>query len=79
MEFTPLKYIVYIRNEKNSKHNQPCECTDNLRIENYLCTIFAVLITFYVNSRLNGFQDIMVFMTIVFLIHGKTFSKENIF
>ena len=30
-----------------------CEYTDNVRKENYACTIFAVIINLYANSRLN--------------------------
>ena len=33
-----------------------CEFTDNARKENYVFTIFAVLITLYINSQLNGFH-----------------------
>ena len=58
---------------------QRCECTENERIEKYVCTIFAVLINLYVNSQLNGFQDLMVFTIIVFLNTRKTFWKEKQF
>ena len=50
------------------------ECTDNMRKEKYVCTIFSVLITFYVNSRLNGFHGLIFFTIIVFLN-----TRENIF
>ena len=43
-----------------------CECTDNVWKENYVCTIFTLLITFHVNSQLNGFHNLMVFTIIVF-------------
>ena len=43
------------------------ECKDNVRKEKYICTIFSVLITLYMNSRLCSFHDLMVFMIIVFL------------
>ena len=56
---------------------QRCECTENERIEKYVCTIFAVLITLYVNSRLNGFQDLMVFTIIVFLNTQDFFFKRK--
>ena len=42
------------------------ECTDNVSKEKYVCTIFTLPITFYVNSRLNGFHDLIVFTIIVF-------------
>ena len=50
-----------------------CECTDNLIKWKYVCTIFSVLISLYVNSRLNGFHELMVFTIIVF--HN---TRENI-
>ena len=50
------------------------ECTENVRKEKYVCKIFAVLINLYVNSRINGFQDLVVFTIIVFLN-----TRENIF
>ena len=53
---------------------QPCECTDNVSKENYVCTIFSVLISLHVDSRLNGFQELMVFRIIVFMN-----TRENIF
>ena len=59
-----------------------CECTDNVSKENYLCAIFAVLITLYVNSRLNGFHELMVFTIIIFMntrekkLERKTVSKS---
>ena len=56
-----------------------CECTENVRKEKYVCKIFAVLINLYVNSRINGFQDLVVFTIIVFLNTRKTFSKEALF
>ena len=58
------------------------KCTDNVRKEKYVCTIFAVLISFYVNSRLNGFHDLMLFTIIIVLntqenkFKRKTFSKS---
>ena len=58
---------------------QRCECTENERIEKYVCTIFAVLITLYVNSRLNGFQDLMVFTIIVFQNTGEKTPREKQF
>ena len=45
----------------------------NVRKENYVYTIFAVLITLYVNSQLNGFHDLVVFTIIAFLN-----TRENI-
>ena len=42
-----------------------CECTYNVSKEKYVCKIFAVLISLYVNSRLNGFHKLMVFTIIV--------------
>ena len=42
-----------------------CECTDNVSKEKYACTTFAVLISLYVNSGLNGFHELMVFTIIV--------------
>ena len=53
-----------------------CECTDNVSKENYLCAIFAVLITLYVNSRLNGFHKLMIFTIIVFLNIQKNREKK---
>ena len=41
--------------------------------ENYVCKIFAVLISLYVNSGLNGFHELMVFTIIVFMN-----TRENI-
>ena len=35
---------------------EECECIDNVSKEKYICTIFAVLFTLYVISRLNGFH-----------------------
>ena len=49
------------------KNDKTCECKDNVRKEKYVCTIFTVLINLYVNSRLNGFHNLMVFTIIVFL------------
>ena len=43
------------------------ECTDNRIKEKYVCTIFAVLISLYVNLRLNGFHKLTVFTIIVFM------------
>ena len=51
-----------------------CECIDNVSKENYVFTIFAVLITLYVNSRLDGSHKLMVFTIIVFMN-----TRENIF
>ena len=45
-----------------------------MRNEKYICTIFAVLITLYVNSQLNGFHDLMVFTIIEFQN-----TRENVF
>ena len=59
-----------------------CECTENVIKETYVCTIFSVLITLYMNSRLNGFHEVMVFTIIVFMntrvmfLERKTFSKS---
>ena len=50
----------------------PYECTYNVSKENYVCTIFAVLITLYVNSQLNGFHKQMVSMIIVFMNKRET-------
>ena len=50
-----------------------CECTDNVSKQKYVCTILAVLISLYVNSRLNGFHEQMVFTIIVFMN-----TRENI-
>ena len=44
-----------------------CECTDNVSKEKYVCTIFAVLISFYVNSQLDGFHELIVFTIVVFM------------
>ena len=55
-------------------NNNPCECTYNVSKDNYICKIFAVLITLYVNSLINGFHDLIVFTIIVF--HN---TQENIF
>ena len=56
-----------------------CECTDNVRKEKYVCTIFAVLIILYVNSRLNGFHNLMVFTIIVFLnTREKKFKRKTV-
>ena len=54
-------------------------CTDNARKEKYVCKLFAVLITLYVNSRLHGFHDLMVFMIIVFMNTQDFVSKEKQF
>ena len=56
-----------------------CECTDNAIKEKYGCTIFAVLITLYVNSRLNGFHELMVFTIIVFMNKQEKVCKEKKF
>ena len=56
-----------------------CECTENVRKDKDVCTIFAVLITFYVNLRLNGFYNLMVFTIIVFQNKRENISKENSF
>ena len=50
---------------------ETCECTNNVRKEKYVNTIFVVLITLYVNSGLNVFHDLMVFMIIVLLNRWK--------
>ena len=58
-----------------------CECTDNAIKEKYGCTIFAVLITLYVNLQLNDFHKLMVFTIIVFMntrenvLEKKSFQK----
>ena len=49
-----------------------CECTENVSKEKYVCTIFAVLISFYVSSRLNGFYDHRIYE-----YTGNFFQKEN--
>ena len=55
-----------------------CECTDNVSKENYLCAIFAVLITLYVNSRLNGFHKLIIFMIIVLMnAQGNIFKEKQ--
>ena len=55
-----------------------CECIDNVSKYNYVCTIFAVLIMVYVNSRLNGFHELMVFTIIVFLnTQGKIWKEKQ--
>ena len=61
-------------------HNmRECECTDNLRKEKYVCTTFAVLITLYVDSRPNGFHDLMFFTIIVFLnTQEKNFKRKTV-
>ena len=51
-----------------------CECTYNVSKEKYVCTIFAVLISLYVTSQLNGFHELMVFTFILFMN-----TRENIF
>ena len=53
-----------------------CECTDNFMKEKYVCTIFLVVITFYVNSRLNGFHGLMVFKIIIFQNTRETIFKR---
>ena len=53
------------------------ECTDNAGKEKYVYTIFAVVITLYVNSRLIGFSDLMVLTTTVFMNTRELFSKEK--
>ena len=58
------------------------ECTYNMSKEKYACTKFEVLITFYVNSRLDGFYKLMVFTIVVFMntqeniLERKTVSKS---
>ena len=47
--------------------NAMCECTDNVIKENYVCKIFALLISLYVNSRLNGFHKLIFFKIIIFV------------
>ena len=39
-------------------HMRECECTENVRKNKYVCIIFALLITLYVNLRLNGFHNL---------------------
>ena len=59
-----------------------CECIENVRKEKYVCTIFALLITLYVNSRLNGFHELVALTIIVFMntqenvLVRKTVSKS---
>ena len=59
-----------------------CECTDNANKEKYVCKIFAVLISLYVNSRLNGCHKLIVFTIIIFIntremfLERKTVSKR---
>ena len=60
----------------------PCECTYNVRKEKYFCIMFAVQITLYVSTRLNGFYELIVFTIIVFMntqekiLERKTVSKS---
>ena len=59
---------------------QKYECTENLSKEKYVCTIFAVLISVYVNSRLNGFHELMVFTYHrIYEYTGEHFVKKNSF
>ena len=60
-------------------HKTPCECTYNVSKEKYAYTIFAVLISFYVNSLLNGFPELMVFTIIVFMNKQEKVCKEKKF
>ena len=55
-----------------------CECTENLRKEKYIRTIFTVIINFNVNSQLNGFHKSNDFHD--YLISGYTgmfFKREQ--
>ena len=54
----------------------PCECTDNLGKDKYVCTIFTILITLYVNSQLNGFHDLTVFTIILFHNTPENFQEK---
>ena len=40
-----------------SRNMRDCECTENMSKEKYVCSKFTVLITLYVNSRLNVFTN----------------------
>ena len=52
----------------------------NVSKEKYVCTIFAVLITLYINSRLNGFHKLMVFTNHrIYEYMGNHFVRENSF
>ena len=59
-----------------------CECTYNVIKDKYVCTIFELLITLYVNSGLNCFHGLMVFTIIVLMntqeiiLERKTVSKS---
>ena len=55
-----------------------CECTDNMSKEKSVCTIYAVLISLYVNSRLNGFHKLIIFMIIVLMnAQGNIFKEKQ--
>ena len=60
---TKLENIMINQHKEKCAH---CECTEILRKDNYLCTIFTALIVLHVYSRLNGFHNLMVFTVIVF-------------
>ena len=47
--------------------NQMFKYTEIFSKEKYVCTIFAVLISLYVNEQLNNFHELMVFTMIVFM------------
>ena len=49
------------------------ECTEIVSKEKYICKIFALLISLYVNSRLYDFHELMVFTIIVFMNTRKMF------
>ena len=53
------------------------EFTDNVRKENYVCTIFTVLIILHIYSRLNGFHNLMVFTIIIFQNIQENISKRK--
>ena len=73
------KYIIFMADyESDVILAEPCQCTYNVNKENYLCTIFSVLIILYMNSRLNGFQGIMVFTIIIFLNARKKIKRKTV-
>ena len=55
-----------------------CECTENVSKEKYVCTIFSVLISLYVDSQLNDFHELMVFTNIVFINTREIVFKRKI-
>ena len=56
-----------------------CECTENVRKEKYVCTVFTVIINLNLYSRLKGFHDLMVFTIIVFQKTWEMFFKRFFF